>query len=191
MDTYKLLKSRRTIRKFKQTPLSYEQLLRYVDAARVAPSGGNHQPLKYAVVQNESMTGKIFAFVRWAAYLAPAYNPKDDERPTAYIVICADETVSKSGYEFDVGAAAENIVIAALADGVGSCIMGAIDREKIGGLLNLPENLKVSHVIALGYPAEEPEEVQIKEDIKYYLNDKGTLCVPKRGMDEVLLNITE
>ena len=73
-----------------------EQLRRYVDAARVAPSGANLQPLKYVIVRTEEMTDKVFSLVKWAAYLAPDYNPKETERPTAYVVVCADTTLRKT-----------------------------------------------------------------------------------------------
>jgi len=83
----------------------------------------------------------------------------------------------------------ENIILSALEDGVGACWMGAIDRPKISEILNLPENLILSCVVALGFSAETPQEVEIKDDdIKYYL-ENGTLCVPKRNESEVLIDI--
>ncbi len=190
MNINDVLTSRRTIRKFKQTPLSKEQLLRYVGAARLAPSAGNLQLLKYIVVQNEEMTEKIFPLVKWAAYLASGYNPKENERPIAYVVVCADISVRQSGYDMDVGAAVENLIISAWADEVGSCWMGAIDKPKVEELLELPENLVVSCIVALGYPAEMPSEVEITNNIiKYYLNEDGVLCVPKRKFEDVLIKI--
>lgn len=190
MDIIGLIKKRRTIRKFKNTQLDASRLYEYINAARLAPSACNFQPLKYAVLCGKEKTDKMFEYVRWAGYLAPFYNPEENERPTAYIVMCVDESISQKCYEFDAGAAAENIVISALADGIGSCIMGAIDREKIKAYLNLSENLKVLYVIALGYPSEEPEEVSVTGgDIKYYLNAENRLCVPKRSIKEVLIDI--
>lgn len=188
MNINELLKARRTIRKFKQTPISKEQLAEYIDAARVAPSAANLQPLKYIAVQSAEMVEKMFELVKWAAYLAPDYNPKEGERPAAYIVVCADESVRKNGYELDAGAAIENLIISALADGVGSCWMGSVDRPKTAELLALPENLVICGVVALGYPAETPKEVEMTEgDVKYYQDKENTLCVPKRSLDDVLI----
>lgn len=189
MDIHDIFKSRRTIRKFKQPPLSEEQLLRYIDSARLAPSAGNMQPLKYIVVHSLAMKERLFPLVKWAAYLAPDYNPKENEKPTAYIVVCADRTIRKSGYEIDVGAAVENLILSAWVDGVGSCIMGAIDRQKIRTLLDIPEELEVSCVISLGYPAEIPRETKVTDSIRYYLDEDGILCVPKREREDVLINI--
>ncbi len=184
-DMKNLIKSRRTIRKFERTPLTKEMLLSYVESARVAPSAANMQALKYVVIQSHTMCEKIFPLVKFAGYL-PDYNPTFDEQPSAYIVICADTEIRKSGNDIDVGISAEHIVLSALSDGVGACLMGAIDREKIAELLNLPEHLTISLVVALGYPKENNREVEFKGDIKYYLED-DTVCVPKRSLDEVLI----
>ena len=190
MNINDILKSRRTIRKFKQTPLSEAQLMQYIDAARLAPSAANLQPLKYVAINSVEMVEKIFPLVKWAAYIAPEYNPKKDERPVAYIAVCADTSIRQAGYDIDVGAAVENLIISALSDGVGACWMGAIDRPKISELLDLPQNMGLSCVIALGYPLEEPKEVKITDDsIKYYLGEDGTLCVPKRSLKDVMIKI--
>ena len=189
MNINNLFETRRTIRKFQQIPIPQKQLYTYIDNARLAPSAGNIQPLKYAVIDTEEMTEKIFGFVKWAAYLAPAYNPKEDERPTAYIVICADESIASISYETDAGLATGSIIISAWSDGVGTCLIGAIDRPRITEFLGLPNSMKVVCVIALGYPKEEPEHVSVKDgDIKYYLNDNGRLCVPKRDFEEILIS---
>lgn len=188
MDIYNFIKSRRTIRKFTQEPLTQEQLKKYVDAARVAPSAANLQPLKYIVVQSSEMAEKMFPLVKWAGYLAPVYNPKEGERPTAYVVVCGDTTIRKDGYDMDVGAAVENMMLCALEDNVGACWMLSIDRNKIRELLNIDEHLAVSCVVAMGYLAERPKEAEVEEgDIKYYLDETDTLCVPKYTMDEVVI----
>ncbi len=186
MNIKELIKSRRTIRKFEQKPLTKEQLAEYIDAARIAPSGANLQLLKYIVVQSSEMANKMFPLVKWAGYLAPEYNPADDERPTAYIVVCADTNIRKTGYELDVGASVENIILTALSEGVGACWMAAIDRDEIRKLLDIPECYEIPCLVALGYPKESPKEVGITTDIKYYLEEE-TLCVPKRSMEEVLI----
>ncbi|MEE0409647.1 MAG: nitroreductase family protein, partial [Clostridia bacterium] len=151
MNIYEFIKSRRTIRKFRQDELSVEQLNKYIDAARVAPSAANIQPLKYVVVKSREMSEKMFPLVKWAGYLAPDYNPKEGERPTAYIVVCADTTIRKAGYDMDIGAAVENMMLCALADNVGACWMLSIDRDEIRKLLSIDENLEISCVVAMGY----------------------------------------
>ncbi len=189
MNTYELIQSRRTIRKFNRQSVSAEQLKRYINAARVAPSAANIQPLKYIAVQSCEMTQKIFPLVRWAGYLAPDYNPCENEQPAAYVAVCADLSLRKSGYELDAGAAAENLILTALEDGVGACWMGAISYEKISEFLGIAEPLKLLFVIALGYPAETPSEASCDGSIKYYVGSDGNLQVPKRSADDVIIKI--
>lgn len=186
MDINDIILSRRTIRKFSQKPLTNEQLIKYVNTARVAPSAANLQPLKYVIVSTPDMADKMFPLVKWAGYLGGKYTPKDNERPVAYIAVCADTDIRKEGYDIDIGAATQNLILSALCDGVGSCWMAAIDYNKITELLNLPENLKLCCVVALGYPAETPKEVELTDSVKYYLED-STLCVPKRSIEEVII----
>lgn len=187
MNISEAIRQRRTIRKFMQTPLTIEQLAKYVDAARLAPSAANLQPLKYAIVQSREMADKMFELVKWAGYLAPDYNPKEDERPTAYIAVCRDKNNRSNWVNVDMGAAIENMILEALSDGVGACWIGSVNFPEATKLLNLPEDIKLECVVALGYPAEEPKEVTITNDIKYYLDETGTLCVPKQSLDDAIL----
>lgn len=183
------INSRRTIRKFKNTPIETNLLTKYINNARLAPSAANMQPLKYVVIESKSMCEKLFPLLKWAGYLNGAYTPNENERPTAYIVVCGDTNIRSSGYDADVGAAVENIILSALEDGIGACWIASVNREEAAKLLNLPQNLAISSVIALGYPAETPKEVEMTEgDVKYYLQD-GTLCVPKRSMDDILIKV--
>ena len=185
MNITDFIKSRRTIRKFEQTPLTREQLERYIGVAGVAPSAANMQPLKYIAVQSKNMADRVFPLLKWAGYL-PDYAPSEDERPVAYVVICIDKNIKPTGNDMDVGAAAENLILAALSENVGSCWLGSVDREKLAALLKLGESLSISCVIALGYPKETPREVRADNDIKYYL-DGETLCVPKRALSDILI----
>ena len=188
MNIYEFIKSRRTIRKFKQDELSVEQLQKYIDVARVAPSAANIQPLKYIVVKSREMSEKMFLLVKWAGYLATEYNPEEGERPTAYVVVCADTTIRKAGYDMDIGAAVENMMLCALADNVGACWMLSIDRDEIRKLLSIDEHLEISCVVAMGYLAETPKEALVENgDIKYYLDKTNTLCVPKRQMGDIII----
>ena len=88
-----------------------------------------------------------------------------------------------------VGAAfAGSLTAAAWAHGVGSCIMGAIDRPALTKLLGLPEGLRLCYMVALGYPTHESHLVEIQDgSVKYYLDENRNYCVPKRGMEEVLI----
>jgi nitroreductase len=72
-------------------------------------------------------------------------------------------------------------------ESLGSCILGAVDREKLRQALNIPDNLDIVLVVALGYPAENPVLDKMGEkDIKYWLDEKGILHVPKRDLQDIV-----
>ncbi len=189
MGTYDLIRQRRTIRKFQQRRIERALLEKLIDAARMAPSANNMQPLKYVIVDEDERTAQFFKYVKWAGYIAPAGNPGDDEKPVAYIIILLDTQVRETGYELDAGAAAENIFITAQEEGIGSCWMGAIDREGIRKLLNIPERYLINTVAALGYPAESPVTEEENGTIRYYKDENGVLHVPKRKLGDVILKV--
>ena len=184
MTVYNLILKRRTIRKFENRPIEKEKIIKMVNAARVAPSGANLQPLKYIAVTTPELCEKVFPLTRYAAYLKDG-APKEGEKPMAYIVVLEDESIRK-GADLDAGAAIENLILTALEDGIASCWIGSVDRDSLRNVLGLNERFKINSVIALGYPAQQSEEAEFQGDVKYYLDGEGKLHVPKRGVDEIL-----
>ncbi|MDZ7839062.1 MAG: nitroreductase family protein [Actinomycetota bacterium] len=90
-------------------------------------------------------------------------------------------------YLVDMGLAVENLILAAGEKGIGSCIIGACNKEKIGEIVNLPSNRKVELVIALGYQAEQPVAEDAESDsIKYYQDSRSRLHVPKRHLKDIM-----
>jgi len=145
------------------------------------------QPLKYVTVTNGEMLDNVFSTLKWAGYLKGEYTPKENERPTGYIVVCVDSNISHANYDIDVGAAVEHMILSALEDEVGACWLGSVERPRLKRLLGLSANLEISCVVALGYPLESPQAVQMDgQDVKYYL-DGDVLKVPKRTIDEILI----
>lgn len=182
---YEKITSRRTIRKYVQKDVSDEVLLRCVDAARLSPSGANRQPLKYIVVNDYELMKAVFSTLRWAGYL-PGYQRGESEMPRAYIVIVSDKSISES-FGHDAGIAAMSISLVAYDAGLGSCILGAVDREKLKGILKVPDGFDIVLVVALGYPSENPVVDKVKDgDIKYWLDENRVLHVPKRSLEEIL-----
>lgn len=186
MNVYDAIRRRRTIRKFTQQPISAETLRRLIDAARLAPQGANLQPVKYLMVNDPKLLEPIFATTKWAAYISPNGTPAEGERPTAYVVILIDTEIKKAGYDIDAGAAVENMLLAAVEEGLGSCWLGAIDRDQIRSLLAIPERYIIHTLVALGYPGEDPTIEDAGETIKYYKDEQGRLHVPKRRLEDLL-----
>jgi len=185
-NVYDVIAGRRTIRRFKPEPVARELLERLVDVGRLAPSAANMQPLEFVVVDATGPRAEIFPCLKWAAYIAPEGNPKPGEEPAAYIVTLANTKVREKMFEYDVGAAMENMILAALAEGVGSCWLLSIERDRLGQVLGVPGDYRVDSVLALGYPAEEPAAEVMGESCRYWKDAEGRLHVPKRALDKVI-----
>jgi nitroreductase len=182
MDVWEVIRRRRSIRRFKQEAISKEVLLEVVEAGRCAPSAANRQPLEFVVVNSEERRNEIFAQLAWAAYVQPRRDPPAGKRPVAYIIVLVnrERVLAKFG-SVDAAAAIENILLAAQGEGIGSCWLGSIKREKVREILEIPDKYDIDSVVALGYPDEQPIMEDCKGDsIEYYLDDKDTLHVPKR-----------
>ena len=185
MDVYNAIISRRTIRRFQKKPIKLDLLRRFVNAARLAPSAANLQPLEYFIVTEKEPCSKIFETIGWAAYITPKWTPSVEERPTAYIVILVNDTNNKF-YPIGVGLSSENIVLAAEEEGIGSCILYNIDRGKIQEILKIPKTLHVDSIIALGYKAENPVVEDLKDSVKYWRDENEVLHVPKRRLEDII-----
>ena len=189
MRIYDFIISRRTIRKFQQKPVKLSVLKKIVNAGRLAPSAGNLQSLEYVIVADDAVREKIFHYIGWARYIAPEGNPKENERPVAYIIILVKkENLLVPYFKYDVGASAENITLAALEEGIGCCWIGSFNRVKIQNILKIPKEYNADLVLALGYSLESPEcyEIEKGESIKYYKDASGILHVPKRKLDDLI-----
>ena len=186
MSIYELIVNRRTIRRFKQKPISQELLTKLVNAGRLAPSAANFQPLEFIVVNDPALVRKAFATVKWAAYIAPAGDPPEGARPVAYLIILINTEMKPKQGEVDASAAIENMILAALEEGVGSCWMGAIDRDQLRQIFEVPPKYQINSVIALGYPDEAPVVDDMTDSIKYWKDEHGVLHVPKRKLSDVI-----
>ncbi|MFH1201370.1 MAG: nitroreductase family protein [Candidatus Omnitrophota bacterium] len=184
---YQIILKRRSIRRFKQKKIPYTILKKLVDAARLAPSAGNLQPLEYITINKKEQLKKVFSCLRWALYIHPDGSPREGRHPTAYIVVLINTRKSKLSnyYGHDVGAAVENIILASQSKGIGSCWLGSIDRDRLAKFLNIPSFCLIDSVVALGYPAESPKPEVLKDSVKYWLDTKGCLHVPKRKLKDI------
>jgi nitroreductase len=185
-DLYGLIVSRRTIRRFKPMDVPRDTLERIVDAGRLAPSAANRQPLAFVVVEGDGTRERIFPCLKWAAYIAPEGDPKPGQAPAAYVVTLVDTRVREKMFEYDVGAAMENMILAALAEGVGSCWLLSVDRDKVREILGVPGEYRIDCVLALGYPDEEPVIEEMGDSHRYWKDAEGRLHVPKRPFSSVV-----
>lgn len=186
-----LVLANRSYRRFDESHSMDESVLReLIDLARCSPSAGNLQPLRYIVSCTSERNSLIFPACAWAGYLTEWPGPAEGERPSAYIVILCDTEVSKSP-GCDHGIAAQSILLGAAAKGYGGCMIGAINRDLLRRNLLIPERFEISLVIALGKPAESVvlEDVEQGGSIRYYRDAADTHHVPKRKLDDILLDL--
>jgi nitroreductase len=186
MRVYDLILSRRSIRQFRPEPISQDILRDVVNAGRLAPSAANRQPLEFIVVDEESRRGEIYPCLKWAGYIAPDGNPKPGQEPQAYVVVLVNTEIRGKGFEWDSGAAIENMILAAWEKGIGSCWIISVDKDRVKTLLNVPAVYKVDSVIALGYPAEAPVTEELKDSVEYWKDGEGCLHIPKRKLEDVI-----
>lgn len=187
MELMELLKTRRTYRRFDPRPVPDEVTADILEAARIASSAANRQPLRYLVIRAPEKVAAVFSHTRWAAYLPPEQGvPKEGERPTLFVAVLVDETVAKQqAAALDAGLAISNMTLAAWAHGVGSCIIGAFDRPALTAYFGLPDHLVLQNLVAFGYPAHQSLLAEWEGSPAYYLDENRDYRVPKRPLAEI------
>ena len=189
MNMKELVTKTRSYRRFKQEPVSEKTLRELVDLARCTASQKNCQPLRYILSCDEETNGKIFPALMWAANLKEWPGPAADEKPTAYIVILGDTTVSPA-FAPDEGITAQTILLGAMEKGIGGCMLGALNRKMLFEVLNIPHQYKILLVLALGVPGEEVVIEDLPEDgaTAYYRDENDIHHVPKRKLDDLIVS---
>ncbi len=183
-----ILKTRSYRRFYQEIPIPIETLTGLVDLARLTSSAKNMQPLRYIVSANRQMNGKIFETLAWAGYLTNWKCPQEGERPSGYIIILRDNSVTENNY-CDHGLATQSIMLGATEKGFGGCVIAAIDKPELSALLNLSGNMEILLVLALGKPKETVIlDVLEKDGNHQYWRDKNdNQRVPKRKLQDIIL----
>jgi nitroreductase len=184
-----LILRNRSYRRFDEShTIQRETLEELVGLARCTPSAANRQPLKYILSTDRQTNDRIFPCLTWAAYLTDWEGPAAGERPTAYIMILIDETITEDWW-CDDGIAAQTIVLGAVEKGLGGCMIGSIDKERLRQELAIPQHLKIRLVVALGKPSEKVvlEDLEPGGDFRYWRDEEGIHHVPKRTLAEIIV----
>ncbi len=183
-----LLRTRRTYRRFEQKEVSQEIIDEILIAARLASSAANRQPLSYIVVKDAAKVADVFEYTKWGGALPPELGqPKENERPVLFIAVVQNTDINPN-CDTDAGLAISNMTLAAWNKGVGSCIIGACNKEKLSELFGLSETQKLHTVVAFGYPSHVSSIVDLERDgdFKYYLDENKDYVVPKRKLEDVV-----
>ncbi len=182
-----LLKNRSYRRFYQEVWISREELLDLVELTRYCASGRNAQALKYKPVSDAAMCDKVFHTLAWAGYLKDWDGPEEGERPSAYLVQLLDTSIVENCL-CDDGIQAQTILLGAVEEGYGGCIIKAFKNDALRQILQLPEHLKIMYVIALGKPKETVVLEPMKDgDFKYWRDANDTHHVPKRGIEDLVI----
>ena len=184
---------RRTYRRFDQSRKVSEEIIGDIlEAARLSSSARNGQQLKFAVVANEDKVEEIFPMTHFAGALPKELGtPKDGEHPVLYVLILSAAGNRDVWMPVDAGIASANMTLAAWNHGVGSCIMGAIDRPAIKSACAISDEYDIHSTIAFGYPTHKATIVPVGDDgsLKYYLDENKDYYVPKKSVEEISFRI--
>ncbi len=184
-----LIRKNRSYRRFYQdVKIPKEELVKLIDLARLSPSARNSQPLKYFISVTDEINDLVFPNLAWAGYLKDWPGPQEGERPSAYIIVTVDKSISDNFY-CDHGIATQSILLGAVEKGWGGCIIAAVKKKILHKILLLPSDCEILHVIALGKPMEKVviDDVENNE-IKYWRDEQQVHHVPKRSLQELIIN---
>lgn len=190
-----LVRKNRSYRGYDESvSVTSEHLYRLLSCVRLTPSSTNLQPLKFLVTNTPEENAKIFPYTKWAGKLSHLHLPYEGHRPTAYVVIFIDRTIAQNPTPFlkDVGIAAQTLLLGAVEQGLGGIMIGSFDHDAILKEFSLPDTLQPELVVALG----KPDETIVLEDAKggevsYYRDAQNVHHVPKRPLEELILNLGE
>jgi len=185
-----LILENRSCRRFDATyKIEYETLLEMVDTARFVASGMNFQPLRYALSVDPEKNKQIYSALTMGGKKFWR-EPYESERPTGYIVILGDTTVTTHSLGIDTGIAAQTILLQARERGLAGCIIGIARHEIIRQVFDIPERYRIVIVIALGKPTDRviieehgPEKAQTM-----FRDDDDVQHVGKRLLKDIILN---
>lgn len=145
MDVFEAIQERRSIRAYTDKPVEREKIEKIIEAGRLAPSARNTEPWHFIAVTDPKKR-EILAHGRFAKFL---------KQSPLVIVVCGDKKASDDWYAVDTSLAVENMVLTAVNEGLGTCIVGSVDEKEIKETLKIPDNYEVIVMIAIGYAGEK------------------------------------
>jgi len=154
MSVLKVIKERRSVRRYKGDPIPEDMLLRVLEAARYSPSGKNLQPWKFILVKHKDLKQKLAKASAGQSFIAEA---------PLVVVACGfpDDCYSRMGnymksWPVDVAIATEHLILQAQEEGLGTCWIGAFEEREVKAILNIPDSVKVLALTPIGFPDEVP-----------------------------------
>jgi len=192
MSVYEIAVRRRSVRRFKDKVVPYELLEKCLDAGRLAPSGRNQQVCEYIAINDAEVLPGVFENIGGSVKMPPGKGgPRPEQSPKAYIIILINKAWEGDANRrrislYDVGMAAENIILVAYEQGLGACPILMFHENNLKPILNIPDDYDVALVIAMGYPDESPVAEVATDSTDGWVDDKLVRHVPKRRLEDIV-----
>ena len=162
MTFLELAKTRYSVRSFQNRPIAEEDMNRILEAGHVAPTACNNQPQKIYIAQSEDARKKLAAVCR-CTFDAPVI-----------LIICYDRNLDwknklQPGYESgqtDAAIVCTHMMLEAAELGIGSCWVGYFNAHRVAEVLGLPENITVSALLPMGYPADDAKPLPLHSQFR-------------------------
>jgi nitroreductase len=166
MEVFDAIKKRRSVRSYLDKPVEREKLLKILQAARLAPSARNRQEWRFVVITDKKTREELVSICEGQRFIA--------EAP---IVIVAVADPSCRWYKVDTAIAVEHMVLEAVELGLGTCWIGAFDKERVGKLVDIPRDLEVVVLLTIGYPKKKGIRTHRKplDEIVFYERYKKSM----------------
>jgi nitroreductase len=152
MDVFEAISKRRSIRRYKDTPVEEDKLGKILEAARIAPSAANRQEWKFLVVQDKETREKLVDAANGQKFVG--------EAPVTIVAISTEsERIMPCGqpaYTVDLSIAVSFMILEATELGLGTCWLGAYKEDEVKKILDIPEEVRVPAMFTLGYADENP-----------------------------------
>jgi len=152
LEFYEVVRTRRSIRSFRPDLVREDALNRVLEAVRIAPSGSNRQPWKFILVRNDGLKRRLAKACGNQMFIA--------EAPIVVVACGSDIHYNRGGYMgdmsmlVDMSIAVTHLILAARAEGLGTCWIGSFDNKAVKGILEIPDDVNVVAVTPLGYPMQ-------------------------------------
>lgn len=188
-----LIKTRRSVRRYKSQEVPEECLNKILEAARWSPSAVNRQPWRFIVITDKEIRKKIGDSARFYFII----NRQVSDAPVI-IAVCVEDKEYKWA-AMDCAMASQNIMLEAHSLGLGSCFVGGFDEYKVKEILGLTDKMKIFALITIGYPdgeVETPPRLGIDEIVSYNVYERKNkssgiknILTPKSGVLSVITKI--
>ena len=169
--------------------IPHDMIEKWILNASHCPSAMNMQALKYRIVDEENEVASLLPLTRWGTALPDRKLPPVGHGPSAFIVLCHDNSITplKPIFMIDVGICAQTIMLSAAEDGFGGCMIGSASADAVKELLSLGEELDTVLVLGLGMPEDVVRLVEFSGSTKYYRDAENVHFVPKRSLEEIII----